>query len=256
MVLVAGSVLSLLAPHALSQDKKPPAPKMPPRAVLVAPLGAIPGKPAKLTLIGLRLDTATAVRFADPKAKPAVVKMLNKKKMAPNQKQDANRIGDSHVEIELTLAAETMESSVALVVETPDGVSNSVRLMVDKEGAITPEKEPNNGFAQSQPVQIGTVIAGSISQGQDVDVFRFEGKEGQRVVFDVVAARYGSALEPMLTLYDAAGRIIATSEEGGERSDARIDIKLPKAGTYHLSLIDAHDQGGLAYVYRLMVGAE
>src|SRR5262249_6112797 len=147
-------------------DKKAPSPKMPPRAILVAPLGAIPGKPVKLTLIGQRIDTTTAVRFADPKAKPPLVKILNKKKLPANQKQDPNRIGDSHVEIELTLAADTKESSVALVVETPDGVSNPVRLMVDKEGAVTAEKEPNNGFAQSQPVQIGSVIAGAIQQNQ------------------------------------------------------------------------------------------
>src|SRR5262249_3720419 len=151
---------------------------------------------------------------------------------------------------------ETMTSTIGLVVETPDGLSNGVRVMVDKEGAVTPEKEPNNGFANGQPVKVGDIIAGAVSHDRDVDVFRFDGKEGQRVVFDVVAARCGSALEPLLTLHDAGGRIVANSEDGGERSDARIDLKLPKTGTYYLSLIDAHDHGGQAYLYRLLVSAE
>ena len=237
----------------LAQDKKAAPAKQPPKALVASPLGVVPGKPVKVTLLGVRIDTATAVRFADPKEKVLAAKILNKKKTPVNQKQDANRIGDSQVEIELTLAAETMTTSVALVVETPDGVSNAVRLMVDKEGAITPEKEPNNGFAQAQSIKVGQVIAGAINHAQDVDVYRFEGKEGERVAFDVVAGRYGSALEPMLTLYNEAGQIVSTSEEG---EDSRLDVRLPKAGVYFLSVIDAHDQGGPAYVYRLMVNRE
>lgn len=251
---LTATLIALAAFAGLSaQEKKAPPAKMPPKAIVVSPLGVVPGKPAKMTLIGMHVDTATAIRFADPKEKPLTAKILAKKKTPVNQKQDANRIGDSQVEIELTLPADTKTTSVALVVETPDGVSNAVRLMVDREGAVTPEKEPNNGFAQAQPVKVGQIIAGAINHGQDVDVFRIEGKEGERVVFDLVAARYGSALEPMLTLHDEAGRIVATSEEG---VDARLDLRLPKAGVYHLSVIDAHDQGGPAYVYRLLVGNE
>jgi hypothetical protein len=43
-------------------------------------------------------------------------------------------------------------------------------------------------------------VQGSIEQGKDVDLFRFEGKEGQRITMEVFAARYGSALDSLLTL--------------------------------------------------------
>jgi hypothetical protein len=32
-----------------------------------------------------------------------------------------------------------------------------------------------------------------------------------------------------------------------------LEVTLPKAGVYHVSVIDAHDAGGPAHVYRLTI---
>jgi hypothetical protein len=87
-----------------------------------------------------------------------------------------------------------------------------------------------------------------------VDVYRIEGAVGQRITAQVLAARYGSALDGMLTLYDADGRQLAASDDA-DGSDPRLEVRLPRDGVYFLSLLDAHDQGGPLHPYRLRVSA-
>ena len=50
-----------------------------------------------------------------------------------------------------------------------------------------------------------------------------------------------------------AGQIVAANDDHAGSPDSRLDVALPKAGTYYLSLIDAHDTGGPAHVFRLTV---
>ena len=69
----------------------------------------------------------------------------------------------------------------------------------------------------------------------------------------MAAARYGSGLDAALTLYDAAGQQLASNDDRGDNLDPRLEVTLPRAGVYYLSLIDAHDTGGPAHVYRLVV---
>src|SRR5207247_5912931 len=128
-------------------------------------------------------------------------------------------------------------------------------LLVETTMLGQPEKEPNNGFPQAQPIKIPQAIDGLIREPRDVDVFRLEGKAGQRLVFEVLAARHGSALDSILTLYDAAGQQLASNDDIDGTTDSRLDVILPKDGTYYLTLIDAHDQGGPAHVYRLIARA-
>ena len=87
-----------------------------------------------------------------------------------------------------------------------------------------------------------------------MDLFRFEGKAGQKVVLEVYAARHGSPLDSMLTLYDASGAILDTCDDIEGSTDSRIEATLPKAGTYYVAVSDAHDQGAAFFLYRLRLG--
>jgi hypothetical protein len=152
----------------------------------------------------------------------------------------------------VTLPADFADKEAGFTVVTPAGESAPHKLLVDKTPTVA-EKEPNNGFRQAQPVQVPQVIDGAIGQNQDVDVFRFDGHAGQQVVIEVFAARYGSSLDSFLTLYNADGQIIASNDDIEGTTDSRIEATLPKAGVYYLSVIDAHDTGGPAHVYRLVL---
>ena len=55
----------------------------------------------------------------------------------------------------------------------------------------------------------------------------------------------------MLTLYDAAGATIDTSDDIEGSTDSRIEATLPRTGTYYVAIGDANDQGADFFLYRL-----
>jgi hypothetical protein len=247
--LAAVSVLFFLAVSLLAAEPKKAPPKELPRVVVVTPLGIAPGAKTRLVIRGLRLENATEVRCQEPKA---TAKVLKKSKVGVPNQQDVNRVGDTQVEAEVTLPADYPNRTVTISVLTAAGESQAHSLLIDR-GPVVAEKEPNNGFRQAQPIQLSQEVQGSIEQGKDVDLYRFEGKEGQRITLEVLAARYGSALDSLLTLYDGEGQVLASCDDISGSSDSRLDVTLPKTGTYFVSVIDANDQNGPAHVYRLSV---
>ncbi len=98
-----------------AQDKKPPEKKEVPTVRLAIPLGIPVGKATKIVLRGQKLDTATEVRFPDVKA---TVKILAKGKATVPAMQDAKLIGDTQVELEVTLPTETPEGTVAVMLSS------------------------------------------------------------------------------------------------------------------------------------------
>jgi hypothetical protein len=218
-----------------------------PRVTVTLPLGVVPGTTTRVTVRGLKLGAATGVRFSDSKV---TAKLLKAGSAPLGKDQQAAQVGDTQVEVEITLPKDAMAASFAVV--TPDGETPPHSLLVETAIPVVAEKEPNNGFREAQPIQPPQVVEGSIQQPQDVDVFRFEGKAGQRLVLEVQAARHGSALDSVLTLYDAEGRELAANDDAGGSADSRLEATLPRDAVYYVSLQDAHDQGGPVYVYRLV----
>lgn len=244
-----------------SQDKKP---DNLPQLLVATPLGVSIGQTSKVVVRGKRLDEVKEVRF---NGQTTAIKLLNKGKAGVPQKQEANRAGDSQIEIEVTLPADAKPGDGELLVVSDAGTSEVLKLLIDAEPVIQ-EKEPNDGFGQSQLIEIGKAVEGTLHQGQNVDVYRFEGKAGDKLFCEVIAARRGSVLDSLLSLYDARQRLIATADDlpgsqvrttitGTEdlsRRDSRLEITLPSSGVFYLALQDAHDLGGPAHPYRLKIG--
>jgi hypothetical protein len=247
------ALLLLLLPASLlpAQNKKKEAPKDVPKVLMALPFGARPGAATKLTLRGLKLDTVKEVRIA-PKG---AVKLLKKGKTSVPAQMEASRAGDSEAEVELTLPADVPGGTVKLVAVGPGGESAPHEVLIDRIPPVA-EKEPNDGFKQAQPVKVGDVVQGAISRPLDVDLYRFEGKGGQKVVVEVHAARHGSPLDSVLTLYDAAGSVLETSDDIPGSSDSRIEMTLPQTGSYYAAVSDANDQGAAFFLYRLSVRAK
>ncbi len=137
-------------------------------------------------------------------------------------------------------------------------VSNRVPFALD----TLPEsldQEANNDAAQAQKVQLPVIINGRIDQGDDQDVFRWEGKAGQTIVAEVVARRLDSPLDSMLTLTDSRGKVLALNDDcedpgtglNTHHADSYLMVKLPADGTYYVHLRDTARQGGKSYAYRL-----
>lgn len=248
LLAIAIGLLALAAPSS-AQKKDAPKKEVPPKVIVVPQLGVDPGKTTKLTVRGLGIDTATEVQLQEPKARG---KILGKgKKVGVPNNADPNRLGDSEIEIEVSLPPEVPGRTVPFSLVGPGGESQPHQLIVNGETPRTPEKEPNQGFRQAHTISIPSTIDGKVHEPQDVDVFRFDGKAGQTIRAEVQARRFGSPLEPMLYLYDSSNQLLATAEAASVGSDPVLDFKFSRDGTYYLTLLDANDQGGSIFVYRL-----
>lgn len=125
------------------------------------------------------------------------------------------------------------------------------------------DKEDNNTVAKAQKVQLPIIVNGRIDREDDRDVFQFAGKAGDMVVAEVMARRLDSPLDSQIRLTDAAGKIVAFSDDvedlgagvNTHHADSYIMTKLPADGTYHLHLADTARNGGEEYSYRLRISA-
>jgi hypothetical protein len=249
-LFVAG-ILATTGTPSIAQDKKDDKKEQPTVKVAV-PLAAAIGSTTKVTIRGVKLDEASDVRCKNDDAQ---IKLVNKGKAAVPNMVDAAAIGDTQVEIELTLPNEIDSGELPLIVNTPAGDASFV-LPVFAKDTLIDEKEPNNGFAGAQPVAAGKVLLGAVEKPRDVDVFRIELAAGEKLVAEVHAARQGSPLDTILTLYDQRGSIVATRDDHGGARDSRMEFAAPSQGSYFLSLVDAHDLGSTLHVYRLGLRVE
>ncbi|KAF0170807.1 MAG: pre-peptidase [Limisphaerales bacterium] len=239
-------VLSLALGVARAQDKK--AEDKSPKVIVPVPLGIVVGKTNTVEIRGLNLDAAKALHFTDA-AVTARVASKGKAEVPQNQKKE--RFGDTQVKAEVFVPADFKGDEAAFTVETPDGKSAPAKLAVLCPGAFVEESEDNGSFAKPQSITLPTSVRGSIKAAQDVDVFAFEGKAGQRVTAEILAARLGSPLDATLTLWNASNTLLASADDSPGDRDPRLAFTLPAAGRYFLVVLDAHDQGSVAHGYLL-----
>ncbi|MBN1360383.1 MAG: PPC domain-containing protein [Sedimentisphaerales bacterium] len=163
----------------------------------------------------------------------------------------------------LTVETRGQDAGVQMVSMCKDGqVSNGVPFALDTlpEGL---EFEPNNREDEAQAVTLPVIVNGCIDSPGDWDVFRFQGRAGERFVAEVLARRLDSPLDSLLRLTDAAGTQLAFNDDHNDKgsglnthhADSYLNVALPADGTYYVHLGDAQQKGGQAYAYRLRLGA-
>ncbi|MEN9574749.1 MAG: hypothetical protein RL514_2604 [Verrucomicrobiota bacterium] len=234
-----------------AQDKK--AEDKSPKAILAVPLGILAGKTNTVEIRGLNLDTAKALHFTNPAVSSRIA---SKGKADVPQNQKKERLGDTQVKAAVFVPADFKGDEAVFTVETTDGQSAPAKLAVLRAGAFTEEVEDNGSFAKPQVVALPITVRGGIKAAQDVDVFAFEGKAGQRVTAEILAARLGSPLDATLTLWNATNTLLASADDSPGDRDPRLAFTLPAAGRYFLVVQDAHDAGSALHGYLLKVEAK
>jgi len=125
------------------------------------------------------------------------------------------------------------------------------------------EKEPNNTNADAQAIKLPIIVNGRIEEKTDADVFRFDGRKGDRVVAEVMARRLYSPLDSLLTLTDSTGKVVAWNDDFEDKgvgwcthhADSYLAAELPADGSYCVAVSDAQHEGGPAWAYCLRVSA-
>ncbi len=110
-------------------------------------------------------------------------------------------------------------------------------------------------------VTLPCVINGQIGPGT-VDRFRFEARKGQRLVIATqarelipyIADAVPGWFQPVVAVYDAAGREVAYNDDFRFRPDPVLVFEVPADGVYRIAIHDAIFRGREDFVYRMTVG--
>jgi len=128
----------------------------------------------------------------------------------------------------------------------------------------------NDTIKRAQRIELPKIINGRIDRPGDVDVFRFKGGAGDKVVAEVYGRRLNSPLDSLLRLTDASGNVLEWNDDHmikdghlhkdilglvTHHADSYLLAELPKNGAYYVHLADSQHHGGQAYSYRLRVAA-
>jgi hypothetical protein len=132
------------------------------------------------------------------------------------------------------------------------------------------EAESNDTIKDAQQIDLPKIINGRIDRPGDIDVFRLQGRAGEKVVAEVYARRLNSPLDSLLRLTDASGHVLEWNDDHvikdshlhkdmmglvTHHADSYLLAELPKDGTYYVHLADSQHHGGEAYGYRLRMAA-
>jgi hypothetical protein len=112
------------------------------------------------------------------------------------------------------------------------------------------ETEPNSTPEQAERITLPVVVNGQIAGERDQDFFVFAAKAGDVVVFDVLAARIGSPLDPVVAITDTRGQRQEV-QDVRVGNDPVIAFRVPATGDYRLHVANLGFGGGPAYVYRI-----
>jgi Bacterial pre-peptidase C-terminal domain len=147
-------------------------------------------------------------------------------------------------------------------IEMPSGISNILLFTLGTFPEVTEEESrpgaqphANDSIETAEPVRAGPVVVNGTLRGPERDVYRVQGKAGERRVFEIEARRCGSAIDPVLRVLDGSGKQLARSDDGpGAGLDARIDFTFPSDGNYYVEVTDARFSTQAQNFYRLKMG--
>ncbi len=216
------------------------------------PRGAQKGRPFTLTIVGRELNEGTKIWST----MPASFTPMAPEKTGPMLE---GRYASFLVEPKEELAV----GVYPIRVTTPDGISNIQFFAVGSFPEIAEEESragalpnSNDSVENAQSLPSTPVTLNGMLRGAERDVFRVSGKAGEKRVFEVEARRVGSAIDPVVRVLDASGRMIARSEDTPLLGlDSRVEVTFPREGYYYVELHDARYSTQPANYYRLKTGA-
>lgn len=105
------------------------------------------------------------------------------------------------------------------------------------------ESEPNDTRASADRIdqtdEFAMQVSGYLDNVGRKDYFEFFGLPGDQVVVSFAANRYGSLADPVVTLYNGAGLILAQNDDYGGTFDPRLWYTLTAEGYYYLEVQSA-----------------
>ncbi len=228
-----------------SISAQPPAPPPPqaPTLAMIAPLGMQRGTTLEVTLTGTNLAGPTGVWTSFP-AKVTI----------PTDAKNGLNPSSLRVKIEVPKDAPMGFHSIRLA--TKKGMSNARLFCIDDLPQVM-EAANNHEPKTAQVLPVPCVLVGR-ADAETTDYFKISVTPNQRVSFDVLGRRLGSAFDPQITLLDATtGRELPaghSQDAPGLQDDPRLTYTFKSAGDVLIAVRDVSYRGGADFYYRLRVG--
>lgn len=149
------------------------------------------------------------------------------------------------VELDVTLPAGVPAGVYSLRVMSDQGISPPRLVAVDH----LPQVVAGSGTA-SLPVAVSTTVAGAATRE-----IRFHGRKSEAISIDVLSRRLGSAVRPVVHLYDPSRSLVAWSlPQLAVMGDVRLAATLPVDGVYTCAVHDAQYAAAPPNQFRIAIG--
>lgn len=135
-------------------------------------------------------------------------------------------------------------------VHTSQGVTPRMKFVVGDLPEVI--EQEIDGEPVPTSVQLPVTINGRIFPREDVDVWTFDAKAGERISCEVNAARIGSPLDSRIEIRDPDGNVL-TENVDALGVDSFLQFAAPKTGRYECRIHDIEFGGLQHYVYRLTI---
>lgn len=198
----------------------------------LAPSSVARGKRSRLEFSGSRLERPVGVWTSLPAGE---IKLVGREVA-----------GGNACVVEVEASADCPLGIYGMRLATESGLSNLLLFAVDELSPRAALDNPHRDF----PVAVhGTLRAAS------VDRYPIRVRAGQRLSFEVLASRFGTDADPLLTIRDAAGRVIVERDnDPGVFFDCGFEHLFTAEGTYTVEVRDSRYLGAAHWQYVLRMG--
>jgi hypothetical protein len=232
LLLILVSLLSIVAGKPTSaQSVCIPSPRL----LTIFPMGAQIGTSVEVSITGENLDELEGLFFSDPRISAGPV-LDDQQRPVPNR-------------FRITIPADLQPGLVEAFARARLGVSSGRFFSLGKlPESVIAAASPT--LKEAQPIAIGSTInATMLARG--ANHYQFQGQAGQNIRIDCCGRGIDSKLDPVVSLSDEAGRVLATDRLGNG-----LYWQLPGSGAYIIKVHDLTYQGGPEFFYRLSLQTE
>ena len=230
-----------------------------PRLARVVPPGGQRGTTVEVMFQGRYLDKPEEVLVYEPGITVESVEMIegNVEIRGYRGRVEAG----SGVRVKLKIADDCLLGVHGMRLRTAAGISEYQRFVVGPFATIEEEERTpqvrNDKRESAQAIPLNSTVLGRMIEATDVDLYRIEAKQGQRLSAEIEAVRLGveqGIPDLHIAVLDADGkRLMAADDSALFLQDPLLSLIAPKDGTYFIEV--RHSTYSAANdVYRLHVG--
>jgi len=232
-VLRASGALLLLA--SVLQASAGELPDLAPQVRSMSPLGGRAGETLEVHVSGKWLDNTLSVAFARPDIRAELL---------------SSEFGS--VKLKISIGSRVPTGLHDYRLRTTHGTFVGVFHVASLPTAG--ETESNDDIAHAHKIALPAIIHGIVT-ARDYDLFRFHARQGETLVFDVLARRAGSDLDATLAVLDERGNELDFNDDFYIHKDPHLAFTAPRSGTYFVQVSGSQEGGSPSSSYLLIAGA-